>query len=467
MRHLPVFLELHGRKALVVGGTDHASGKIALLCAAGAQVVVVAPSVRTQIAADAAADRLIHRRRPFRESDIAGAAVVFAATGIEAADAQVAAASRRAGIPVNVVDDASLSTFITPAIVDRDPVTVAISSGGASPALARELRSRIEQTLPDGVGRVARFAERFRGAMKSAVRESGVRRRLWDEVIGGPVADAVRRGDEPGAAARMLALMNTEGEEGSPAGAVALVGAGPGDPDLLTLRAVHALQRADVVIHDRLVSDGVLDMARRGAERIYVGKAKSKHSLSQDDINALILRHAQAGQAVVRLKGGDPFIFGRGGEELDYLRAHGIEVQVVPGISAASACAASAGIPLTHRDAASSVTFVSGHAKDGAPRLDWPALAKGGQTIVVYMGVSTASFIARQLIDHGMAPDTPVAVIENGTLPEERVLSGTIGGLGALIRSNGVSAPALIVIGDVVRWSGVLAQADTALREAV
>ncbi|MCH8188223.1 MAG: uroporphyrinogen-III C-methyltransferase, partial [Proteobacteria bacterium] len=290
--------------------------------------------------------------------------------------------------------------------------------------------------------------------------------RLWDEVIGGPIADAVERGDEPGAAARMLALVNAHVAGPNPPGTVYLVGAGPGDPDLLTLRAIRALQRADVVVHDRLVGSGILEMARRDAERIYVGKEKSGHAMTQAGINALLAARAEAGETVVRLKGGDPFVFGRGGEELDYLRQRGISVQVVPGISAAAGCAAAAGIPLTHRDLASSVTFVSGHAKDGVPRLDWPALAQGRQTIVVYMGVTTAPLIARRLIAHGLAPGTPVAVVENGTLPDQRVLTGNLRDLATLISANRVTAPALIIIGEVVALSNAaapsLAQADAA-----
>lgn len=460
MRHFPVFLELHGRKALVVGGAPRAAAKVALLDAAGARTVVVAPEVCGEIAAAAAGGRIRHERRVFEPSDVADCAVVIAATGLLPIDAAVAKAARHAGLPVNVVDNAELSTFIMPAIVDRDPITVAISSGGASPALARALRSRIEQMLPNRLGQVARFAERFRDTVKSVIGDYAARRRLWDEVIGGPIADAVERGDEPGAAARMLALMNVHvpaqhpGMVGPP-GTVYLVGAGPGDPDLLTLRAIRALQRADVVIYDRLVGSGILDMARREAERIYVGKEKSGHTMAQADINALLAARAEAGETVVRLKGGDPFIFGRGGEELDYLRRRGISVQVVPGISAASGCAAAAGIPLTHRDLASSVTFVSGHAKDGVPRLDWPVLAQGGQTVVVHMGVTAAPLIARKLITHGLAPATPVAVVENGTLPDQRVLTGTLRGLASLIASNGVNAPALIIIGEVVTLSGI------------
>lgn len=467
MRHFPVFLKLRTRKVLVVGGTPRAAAKLALLAAAGARVVVVAPTVCAEIAAATADGRIRHLRRRFEPSDVEGCAVVIAATGLLPVDAAVADAARHAGVPVNVPDNAELSTFITPAIVDRDPITVAISSGGASPALTRELRSRIEQSLPARLGHVARFAERFRGTVKSVIGDYPSRRRFWDEVIGGPIADAVERGDEPGAAARMLALMNTHVPGSDLPGTVYLVGAGPGDPDLLTLRAVRALQRADVVVHDRLVGDGVLEMARRDAERVYVGKEKLGHTMAQSDINALLADRAEAGEIVVRLKGGDPFVFGRGGEELDYLRQRGIDVQVIPGISAAAGCAATAGIPLTHRDLASSVTFVSGHAKDGAPRLDWPVLAQGGQTIVVYMGVTTAPIIARQLIAHGLAPGTPAAVVENGTLPDQRVLTGTLSGLGALVSANGVKAPALIIIGEVVALSNVVAQADAAMNVAV
>ena len=293
MRHLPIFLKVRGRKVLIVGGTPRAAAKLALLAAAGARTVVIAPDVCGEIAAGAADGRIRHERRLFEPSDVANCALVIAATGLLPVDTAVAKAARRAGVPVNVVDNAELSTFITPAIVDRDPVTVAISSGGASPALARELRSRIEQHLPSRLGQVARFAERFRNTVNSVAGDYAARRRLWDEVIGGPIADAVERGDEPGAAARMLALMNAHVPDADMPGTVYLVGAGPGDPDLLTLRAIRALQRADVVVHDRLVGSGILDMARRDAERIYVGKEKSGHTMAQADINALLADRAE------------------------------------------------------------------------------------------------------------------------------------------------------------------------------
>ena len=377
-----------------------------------------------------------------------GQALVIAATGLDAVDSRVSEAARDAGIPVNAVDRRDLSDFSVPAIVDRDPIVVAVSSGGAAPVLARRLRERIEALLPSRLGDLARFAERFRTSVAAMV-PAPSRRRFWELFFEGPVATRLLAGEGHGAREAMLGLVNapTRREPGS----VAIVGAGPGDPDLLTLRALRLLQDADVIVHDRLVGAGVLDLARRDAQRICVGKARGNHSLGQDGINALLAERALAGQRVVRLKGGDPLIFGRGGEEVEHLRRLGIAVQVVPGITAATGCAAAAGLPLTHRDLAQSVTFVTAHARDGEPRLDWRALAAPHQTLVVYMGVAVADRLAARLIEHGLAPATPVAIIENGTLPSQRVITGKLHDLGALVHGRGVEGPAALVIGEVAR----------------
>jgi uroporphyrin-III C-methyltransferase/precorrin-2 dehydrogenase/sirohydrochlorin ferrochelatase len=456
MKHLPVFLSVHGRSGLVVGGGAAAAEKARLLRQAGAAVTVVAPKVAPALADLAAEIRLLRRR--FVAGDVAGCAVVYGATGIDAVDVAVAKAADAAGVPVNVIDRPRLSSFISPAIVDRDPVLVAISTGGAAPVLARRLRAALESLLPSGLGRLAQFAESFRAAVKANFPTAVARRRFWDRFFDGPIAEAVLGGDLSTAREAMLNLVNRPGADRRPAGGVTLVGAGPGDPDLLTFRALRSMQQADLVVYDRLVGADILDYARRDAERIYVGKAKGGHGHGQQWINALMVREAKAGKRVVRLKGGDPFIFGRGGEELEYLRRHGVPVEVVPGVTAAAGCAAAAGFPLTHRDLAPAMTVISGHGKDGGlPDLDWAALARARHTLVIYMGRSTAGSIAGRLIDHGMAPTTPAAIIENGTRPEQKVAVGEVAGLEHMIAAAGISGPSLIVIGEVARMADAAA----------
>lgn len=455
MKHLPIFLSVHGRSGLVVGGGAAAAEKARLLRQAGAAVTVVAPKVTPALADLAAEIRLLRRR--FVAGDVAGCAVVYGATGIDAVDVAVAKAADAAGVPVNVIDRPRLSSFISPAIVDRDPVLVAISTGGAAPVLARRLRAALESLLPSGLGRLAQFAESFRAAVKANFPTAVARRRFWDRFFDGPIAEAVLGGDARGAREAMLNLVNRPGADRRPAGGVTLVGAGPGDPDLLTFRALRSMQQADLVVYDRLVGADILDYARRDAERVYVGKSKSGHGHGQQWINALMVREAKAGKRVVRLKGGDPMIFGRGGEELEYLRRHGVPVEVVPGVTAAAGCAAAAGFPLTHRDLAPAMTLISGHGKDGLPDLDWAALARGRHTLVIYMGRSTAGGIAARLIDHGMAPTTPAAIIENGTRPEQKVAVGEVAGLEHMIAAAGISGPALIVIGEVARMADAAA----------
>ena len=451
MRYFPAFLDLKGRRCLVVGGGSAAASKARLLLKAGAEVTVVAPAIGNDIAELAARGMLTAMPRCFAPDDVAGCALVHGATGSEAVDTAVSSSAHAAGIPVNVVDRPDLSSFVMPAIVDRDPIVVGISTGGASPVLARRLRETIEGLLPSRLGRLARFADKFRDGVRANFADASARRRFWERFFDGPVADAVLRGDERGARERMLTLVNRPARAAEPSGVVHIVGAGPGDPDLLTLRALRLIQQADTVIYDKLVGAAVLDLVRRDAERIYVGKSKANHSRTQPEINSLMSRHAKAGKRVVRLKGGDPFIFGRGSEEVDYLRAEHVPVEVVPGITAATGCAATTGIPLTHRAHASAVTFISGHTLDDHTSLDWASLARTRQTLVVYMGVSTAGITARRLIENGMDPRTPAAVIENGTLPNEKLVVGTVATLERMVMGSDIAGPALIVIGDVVR----------------
>ena len=465
MRYLPAFLDVKGQRALVVGGGGAALPKIRLLRHAGAAVTVVSPIVESDVAAGARAGEIEWLARPFATTDVEGRAVVYAATGRDDIDARVARSARLNGVPVNVVDRPDLSNFITPAIVDRDPVIVAISTGGAAPVLARRIRARIEGLLPDRLGRLARFAETFRTVARTRV-PTTARRRFWERFFDGPIAAQVLAGDEAGAREAMAASMRTN--IAAPTGRVAIVGAGPGSPDLLTLRALRLLRDADVVVHDRLVGPEIVELARRDAERIDVGKAPGRHSCAQHEINALLFHHASQGRRVVRLKGGDPFVFGRGGEELEYLAQRGVAVEVVPGITAAVGCAAAAGIPLTHRHAAQAVTFVTGHGASGEPELDWASLAGTGHTLAIYMGIASVESMAARLIAHGCAAGTPVAVVENGSLPGERIFEGTLGRLGELIRVHGIAAPALIIIGDVVAARQTLAAAShRALADAV
>lgn len=451
MDYFPIFVALRDRRVLVVGGGESAARKVRLLRKAGAQIVLVAPMLTAELAELAQAAAIKWFARKFVPGDVGGMTLVIAATEIELVDAAVAEAAQQAGIPVNAVDRPALSSFVVPAIVDRSPIVVGIGSGGAAPVLVRRVRAQIESMLPAGLGRLARFADSFRSAVRASVHQPENRRRLWERVFDGPIAADVLAGNEPRARERMLSLVNRRTERLRPEGMVYIVGAGPGDPDLLTFKALRAMQAADVVVYDRLIGDDILDYVRRDAERIYVGKASSNHARTQDEINALLVEHAKAGRIVVRLKGGDPFVFGRGGEELVCLQRAGVAVEIVPGITAAVGCAAAAGLPLTHRDFAAGVTFVTGHGKgDNEPDLDWASLAASRQTIVVYMGVATAGTIGARLIAHGLDPRTPAAVIENGTRPEQIVACGTVATLAETVRRRGITGPALLVIGEVV-----------------
>jgi uroporphyrin-III C-methyltransferase/precorrin-2 dehydrogenase/sirohydrochlorin ferrochelatase len=458
MDYLPLFFDLRSRRALVVGGDEPAARKIRLLDKAGAELTVVAPEANEEIADLAAAGRLMLHRRAFLAADVAGCAAVFSATGDLTADRDVAAAAQAANVPVNVTDRPELSTFIVPAIVDRDPIVIGISSGGTAPVLARTLRAQIESLLPARLGALARFAAGFRKAAQGVLPSAAARRQFWERFFVSPVAETVLAGDDVAARSAMLPLLNRAAHDAAP-GVVYLVGAGPGDADLLTFRALRLMQQADVVLYDELIGPDILDRVRRDAERIYVGKSKGRHSLSQDDINARMLREAQAGKRVLRLKGGDPFVFGRGGEEREYLRRHDIEVVSVPGITAGLGALAYAGIPLTHRDHASSVTFVTGHTRPGDPEIDWHALASPDRTLVVYMGLSNAGAIADRLMAAGLERSTPVAIIQNGTRDDQSISVGRLAELGVLAKAHAGAGPALLVIGGVVTLSEVWAQA--------
>ncbi len=451
MQNFPIFMALRERPVLVVGGGDAALHKVELLLAAGARVTLVAETVTGDIAQLISDGRIAWGGHDFCDDDLIGMSLVIVGSDDEPLQARVSQAAQQRGLPVNVVDRPALSSFTMPAIVDRGPITIAISTGGAAPALARKIRAEIERALPAAIGRLARFAEIFRSQVRKTLIESRTRRHFWDRVFDGRVGELALAGDEIAARRELIRLLDDVRNAPAPAaGMVHLVGAGPGDPDLLTLKAHRLLQRADAIVYDRLVSPEVLAMGRRDAEKIYVGKRRANHCVPQNEINDRLIALARAGKSVVRLKGGDPFVFGRGGEELDTLMAAGIAVEVVPGITAALGCAASAGIPLTHRDHAPACVFVTGHLKDGTIDLDWTMLARPRQTVVIYMGSETLSVITRQLVQHGLASDTPVALIANGTTDRERRIVGTLATIERLAQRAQLQGPALCMIGDVV-----------------
>ncbi|MFM9800313.1 siroheme synthase CysG [Aeromonas dhakensis] len=468
MDYLPIFCRLDNKPVLLVGGGEVAQRKARLLLDAGAQLTVVAPELDPELAELAANDSIEWLAGEFAPQQLAGKWLVVAATDRREVNALVYQSANQARIFSNVVDDPKRSSFIMPSIIDRSPLMVAISSGGKAPVLARLLREKLEALLPQHLGAVAAFAGSLRDRVKARFATMGERRRFWERLLGADrLGQALARGDS--ASAHQLAD-TLFADESKAHGEVVLVGAGPGDPGLLTLHALRQMQQADVVVYDRLVSDEVMALVRRDAKRIFVGKQAGNHCVPQEGINQLLLEEAKKGQRVVRLKGGDPFIFGRGGEELETLVGSGIGFQVVPGITAASGCAAYAGIPLTHRDHAQSVRFVTAHGKGGAQDLDWPLLAKDRQTLVFYMGLSSCATIREQLLAHGKGGDTPVALIERGTQPSQRVIRGTLDQLPAL--AIGVESPALIMVGSVVTladslaWFGQGAATERALASA-
>ncbi|HLJ36982.1 MAG TPA: siroheme synthase CysG [Steroidobacteraceae bacterium] len=464
MDYLPLFLRLTGEIALVVGGGRVAARKVEWLRRAGARVTVVAPELVAELEELCARGELRHRRERFAASQLEGVAVAVAATDESALNAAVSAAARTRRIPVNVVDSAELSTFIFPAIIDRSPVVVAVSSAGEAPVLARAVRQRIEALLPGRLGVLARFLGARRARVQSAL-PAAARRALWERLIGGRAAGEVLAGDEPAAEqsfARELDRARLGAAAPAAPGEVYLIGAGPGDPELLTLRALQLLQEADVILYDRLVPPAILERARRDAERIFVGKESGDPGLQQG-IHELLVRLALAGKRVARLKGGDPFVFGRGGEEIEVLRAHGIPYRVVPGITAALGAAAAADIPLTHRRLAHSVTFVSGHA-GAQDSLDWRALAQPRQTVVVYMGMSELPRIVARLRAAGAASDRPAAIVAQATLATQRVLRAPLAAIAALALRERIAPPALLIVGEVAAAPAVaLAASDAEL----
>jgi len=445
MDFLPVFHNIKGRRCLVVGGGEVAHRKAAVLIDAGAKVRVVSPQLAESFSE---LEGIEHVAARFAPQHLEGATLVIAATDDPAVNRQVSELAQARNIPVNVVDAPELCSFIMPAILDRSPMMVAFSSGGASPVLTRMLRGKLETMIPQNYSRLAAFAERFREKVKTHVTNPAKRRIFWESVFDGVVAEKVLTGDEL-SAEKMLHQMLAD-EDNIQRGEVYLVGAGPGDPDLLTFRALRLMQKADVVVYDNLVARPIVEMTRRDAQRIYVGKKRADHTMAQEDINELLVRLAKEGKRVLRLKGGDPFIFGRGGEEIETLAAQGIPFQVVPGITAASGVASYAGIPLTHRDHAQACMFVTGHLKDGTMNLDWEQLARPRQTVVVYMGLHGLETLCSKLIEHGLPDTTPIAIVQQGTTRHQRVITGTLGTLPKNPQVSELHAPTLIIVGSVV-----------------
>ena len=453
MQGLPLLLKLAGERCLVVGGGTVAARKVELLVRTDARVRVVAPEFCSALTALAETHpQLTLTPATFEESHVDGQRLVVAATDDSMVNQRVFDACRLQGVLVNTVDTPELCTVTFPAIVDRDPVLIGISTSATSPTLAGWLRGAVERVLPANIGRLAARLGELRPRIRNAFPDLDSRRRFVGELIDGPFAEALLGGSPSTADARLENAFASARHRQAVRGDVALVGAGPGDPDLMTLRALRVLQRADVVLYDNLVNAAILDLARRDAEMIYVGKKRQYAAVRQDAINELLIEHAQAGRRVVRLKGGDPFIFGRGGEELERLAEAQVPFQVVPGITAASGCASYAGIPLTYRDISRSVRFITGHTSQGLVNLDWPELARPGQTLVIYMGLKGWPQIAGFLTDNGLSPETPAAVVENGTLPSQRCFLATVATLAETLVDHGVVGASLIIVGEVVRY---------------
>lgn len=455
MKHLPIFVSIRNKPCVVIGGGLVATRKVSSLMDSGANITVISPVVTKEIQQHLASGSLEHYAREFVDSDLTGAYLVFAATDNRKVNRRIGDLAQAQHQLVNIADDPDHCNFVLPSVLDRSPVVIAVSTGGASPVLARQLRMQLEAMIPSACGRLAGITEEYRKKVKSFFPQQIQRKQFWENALKGPVSELVYAGQED-SARQHLDEMLEQGLDSSPMGEVYLVGAGPGDPDLLTFKAVRLMQQADVMVYDRLVSQPILDMANPEAERLYVGKQKDDHAVPQQGINDLLVEKAKQGKRVLRLKGGDPFIFGRGGEEIETLTEHGVPFQVVPAVTAASGCAAYAGIPLTHRDYAQSVTFATGHLKDGTINLNWEQLTQANHTLVFYMGLSGISEISKQLQKHGMSPDMPAALIEKGTTRNQRVHIATVATLPEKVIESGVSAPTLTIIGEVVKLHDTL-----------
>ena len=450
MDYFPLFLDARKLNVLIVGAGEVAARKLELIMKTPATITVVAPWVCDTVKQLAQNEKVTLIEREFENSDLTQKDMVFIATDKGDVNQHIHDLARANKVLVNVVDNTPLCQFITPSIVDRSPIVIAMSSGGVAPVLLRYLRQKLETVLPANLSRLGAFSEKFREKVKQTLNGVTARRYFWEDVLDGDIAEMVEKGQDSKADDAFELALQAAAQDKKVEGQVYLVGAGPGDPDLLTFRALRLMQKADVVVYDRLVSPQILELVRRDAEKIYVGKAKSNHTLPQDDINQLMVDEAKKGNRVVRLKGGDPFIFGRGGEEIQTLVKHGIEFQVVPGITAASGASSYAGIPLTHRDHAQSVVFATGHLKNGTIDLNWPALAQKNQTAVFYMGLTGLPIICEKLIEHGLDANTPIALVQSATTEKQAVLTGTLSNIVAKQEEAQLQPPTLIIVGSVV-----------------
>lgn len=451
MDFFPISLKLQQQPCLLVGGGHIAYRKAQLLAKAGAKIDVIAPEIEPELL------QLIQRQNGqyfamtfaeyLTQGDIQHYLLIITATNDAEVNRSVFEYGEQHHLLVNSVDDVPHCRFMVPAMIDRSPLVISIASNGTSPVLSRQLRTQLETSIPHQLGKLAEFSGEWRAKVKEKIPNPDKRRIFWEQVYASPIKEYVFQQQMAQANDAMQQALD---DWKTPKGEVYLVGAGPGDPELLTLKALRLMQQADVVLYDRLVSPAILDLCRRDAEKIYVGKARSHHTVTQENINRLLLEYALKGQRVCRLKGGDPFIFGRGGEEIELLCQHQVPVQIIPGITAASGCAAYAGIPLTHRDYAQSVRFLTGHLKEGSPELPWSELVYEKQTLVLYMGLVGLEHICQQLIAHGQRADMPVALISKGTLPEQKIVVGTLANIAEQVKQQQISAPTLTIIGEVV-----------------
>tara|TARA_B110000196_G_scaffold67233_1_gene56942 strand:- start:958 stop:2382 length:1425 start_codon:yes stop_codon:yes gene_type:complete len=454
VQYLPIFTKLDNKPVLVVGGGEVALRKCRAFLKARAAVTLVAPWFCDELKEHAQHNEVTLIDAYFDESHLDGKMLVIAATDRDEVNNTVFELANARNVFVNVVDDQPKCTFIFPSIVDRNPITIAISSAGTAPVLARRLREKLETLIPQHIGPLATLVGGFRDKVKQRFKHFSDRRQFWEGVFDSSVVSKVQTGDTQGAEQQLEQMLDAKAE---PEGEVYVVGAGPGDPELLTLKALQLMQQADVVVYDFLVSDEIMELVRRDADLICVGKRLGDHSVVQEDTNQMLVDLAKQGKKVCRIKGGDPFIYGRGGEEVQVLAANKVNYQIVPGITAAAGCSAYAGIPLTHRDHAQAIQFVTGHCKKDGQELDWQSLAKPNQTLAIYMGVIKSPHIQAELLKHGRKADTPVAVIENGTRKNQRVVTGQLGELANLIERNSIVSPALLIIGEVAALHSQLA----------
>jgi uroporphyrin-III C-methyltransferase / precorrin-2 dehydrogenase / sirohydrochlorin ferrochelatase len=449
MQSLPIFINIKNRHCVVIGGGDVAMRKVTMLLKASAAITLVSPDVCHELQTLVDTHKIKHLKTTFEPSHVDGACLVVAATNDEAVNEVVSVSAKAANIPVNVVDSPALCTFTMGSIIDRSPIVIAVSSEGNAPVLARYIRAKIETMLPAAYGRIATIAGEFRNQVKAKFKTTQARRIFWEGMLQGPLVERVLSGQEQ-AAREFLKESIQQADNTKKQGEVFLVGGGPGDPDLLTFRALRLMQQCDVCVYDKLVSPEVMELVRRDAELIYVGKARDQHTMPQEDINNLLARLALEGKRVLRLKGGDPFIFGRGGEEIETLMQNGVPFQVVPGITAANGVSSYAGIPLTHRDYSQACLFITGHLKDGSLDLDWDAIMRPNQTVVIYMGLVGLAEICEQLIAKGISAKMPIAIIQQGTTQRQRVVTGTLSDIAEKVVLAQMKPPCLTIIGEVV-----------------